>query len=235
VSKPTFSTGPAGPVFYTSLLAALIGFGVFFDHIAAVGPPRNVLARLQSDLERADASPQVERVVQWAVDSQDHFGLPFIVVDKINARLFAFDATGHLSASAPVLLGASRGDGPAAPAATPAGRFVGATWLSSGNDGIVWINADAALSLHGIPSGISPGRGVQRLASDDLEDKRISDGSLHVAGQFYRDHLDPLKSQASIAYVLPEVLSAGDVFSMYPADSRFAQSPRAQPASRKPS
>lgn len=233
--KRIISTVPAGPVFYASLLSALIGFGLFFDHVAAVGPPRSVLAAVQSDLARAGASREVKSVAQWAVDSQDHFGLPFIVVDKANARLFAFDATGRLRASAPVLLGASRGDGPAAPAATPAGRFVAATWLSAGSDGIVWINADAALSLHGIPSGISPGRGAQRLASKDLEDKRISDGSLHVAGPFYREYLDLLKSQVSIAYVLPEVGSASDVFNMTPADSRLAQIPRAQPTSRKPS
>jgi hypothetical protein len=235
VFKRIFSAGPAGPIFYSSLVAALIGFGLFFDHVDAVGPARSVLAALQTDLARAGASPEVTRVARWAIDSEDHFGLPFIIVDKANARLFSFDPTGRLSASAPVLLGASRGDGPRAPAATPAGRFVAATWLSMGGDGIVWINADAALSLFGIPSGISPGRGMQRLASNDLQDKRISDGSLHVAGQFYRDHLDPLKNQASIVYVLPEVVSAADVFSMVPADSRFAQSPRAQTTSRKPS
>ena len=100
------------------------------------------------------------------------------------ARLFAFDASARLLASAPVLLGASRADGPAAPAATPAGRFVAATWLSVQGHRLVWINGDAAVFLHGIPSGVSPGRGSQRLASDDVGDKRISDGSLHVA-QFY--------------------------------------------------
>jgi hypothetical protein len=230
-----FSTGPSGPIFYSSLLAALIGFGLFFDHVATVGPARSVLAALHTDLARAGASAEVEHVARWAVDSQDHFGLPFVVVDKANARLFAFEATGRLRASAPVLLGASRGDGPGAPAVTPAGRFVLAQSLSTGSDDIVWTNADAVLSLHGIPSGISPGRGMLRLASDDLEDKRISDGSLHVAAQFYRDHLVALKSEASIAYVLPELVSAEDVFSMVPADSRFAHSPRAQPTARNPS
>ena len=236
--KRTSSTGPSGPVFYTCLTAALIGFGLFFDHAATVGASRDdPAAALHGDLARVRASPDVEHVAQWAVDSHDHAGLPFVVVDKVKARLFAFDAAGRLTGSAPVLLGASRGDGPAAAAATPAGRFVAATWLSARGDGIVWINADAALSLHGIPSGVSPGRGVQRLASDDVEDKRISDGSLHVAGQFYRDYLSPLKGQASIAYVLPEVLPVRDVFSSDSSNARFnfAQSPHPQAAGRKPS
>jgi hypothetical protein len=85
---------------------------------------------------------------------------------------------------------------------------------------------------------MTPGRGMQRLASADLEVKRISDGSLHVAGRFYRDYLAPLKSQASIAYVLPEVLPVRDVFSSYDMGPGFSfvQSPRSQPAAaRRPS
>ncbi len=228
------STGPSGPVFYTGLAAALVGFGLFFDYSANVGAaPDGVVAALHGDLVRARASAEVEQVARWAVESGDHAGLPFLVVDKARARLFAFGADGRLIASTPVLLGASHGDGPAAPAATPAGRFVAASWLSARDDGIVWINPDAALSLHGIPSRLSPGHGAQRLASDDVEDKRISDGSLHVPGPFYRQYLTQLKGQASIAYVLPEVLPVRELFSSDNAAPRFgfALSPRAQSVS----
>lgn len=231
-----FNLGPSGPVFYTSLLAALIGFGLFFDHVAMGGPPPdNAVAALHSALAREGASPEVEHVAQWAVESRDHSGLPFIVVDKAKARLFTFDTTGRLLASAPVLLGASRGDGPDAEAATPAGRFVAATWL--GGDGMMWINGDAALTLHGIPSGLSPGRGAHRLASNELADKRISDGSLHVAGQFYRDYLKPLKAQSSIAYVLPEVLPVRELFDSFTtgAGFSFAQFPLSRAPARRPS
>lgn len=236
VFKRSTHSGAAGPVFYTSLAAVLIGFGLFFDHVAMIdAAPDAPVAALRDDLARYRASLDVERVARWAIESRDHAGLPFLVVDKARAKLFAFDPGGRLVASAPVLLGASRADGPAAAGATPAGRFVAATWLSMRGDGIVWINADAALTLHGIPSGISPGRGMQRLASADFEDKRISDGSLHVAGEFYRDHLSALKGQVSIAYVLPEVLPVRDVFSLEDDPRlRFAQSPRYHPA-RRPS
>lgn len=233
--KRLCTAGPAGP-FYTSIAAALIGFGLFFDHVAMLdAAPSKSVAVLKQQLARERASLDVERVARWAIESQDHAGLPFLVVDKARAKLFAFDAGGRLVASSPVLLGASRADGPAAAGATPAGRFVGATWLSARGDGIVWINADAALTLYGIPAGISPGRSMQRLASPELDDKRISDGSLHVAGQFYRDYLTPLQGQVSIAYVLPEVLPVRDVFSLE-NDPRIdvAQSPRSQ-AARRPS
>lgn len=230
-------TGPSGPVFYTSLAAALIGFGLFFDHVSTVdAAPTEAAAILRNDLARARASLDVERVARWVVASQDHAGLPFLLVDKARAKLFAFDAAGRLTASAPVLLGTSRADGPAAAGATPAGRFVAATWLPIRGDGIMWINADAALTLHGIPSGISPGRAPQRLASAELDDKRITDGSLHVAGDFYDEFLSALKGQVSIAYVLPEVLPVRDVFDLE-GDSRlsFAQIPGAQAAARRPS
>jgi hypothetical protein len=234
VFQRTFNVGPSGPVFYTSLLAALIGFGIFFDHVAMVGPPPgNAAGALHSALAREGASPEVEHVARWAVETQDHSGLPFIVVDKAKARLFTFDATGRLLASAPVLLGASRGDGPDADATTPAGRFVAATWL--GDDGMVWINGHAALTLHAIPSSLSPGSGAHGLASSELADKRISDGSLHVAGRFYRDYLEPLKAQSSIVYVLPEVLPVREVFDAYITGAGFAQFPLSLAPARRPS
>ncbi len=226
-----------GPVYYASIAAALIGYGLIFDHAAMIAVPSAATAALLSDLARERASPEVEHVAKWAVETRDHADLPFIVVDKARARLFAFDASGRLLASAPVLLGASRADGPAAPAATPAGRFVAATWLSVPGHQIVWINGDAAVFLNGIPSGVSPGRGPQRLASDDVADKRISDGSLHVAGQFYRDYLSPLEAQGSVVYVLPEVLPVREVFDSHDrgAGFSFAHFPRNQHTAKGPS
>jgi hypothetical protein len=213
-------TGPSGPVFYSALLAALVGFGVFFDHTSAVAVPQpESIPQLHADLARARASPEVLHVARWTLDSGDHDGLPFLVVDKAHARLFAFDEGGRLLATAPVLLGAVRGDAPAAPA-TPAGRFVADTWLSQG-DAIVWVRDGVMLSLHAMPSDASPGRGMQRLASDRVDDKRISDGSLHVAGEFYRDFLAPMHGRASIAYVLPEAKPARDMFAAHnPPSSR---------------
>jgi len=230
-------SGLSGPVFYAGLLAALLGFGVFFDRTAVESVSvHEAAATLRAVLARERASPEVQLVAQWAVDSRDHADLPFVVVDKARARLFAFDASGHLLASAPVLLGALRGDAPDVPA-TPAGRFEADTWQSALDDGIVWVHGGVALTLHGLPSATSPGRGLQRLASDRIEDRRISDGSLHVAGDFYREFIAPLRSQGSVAYVLPEVLPAREMFSS-PDDGwsrNLAQSPRHHSLARRPS
>lgn len=226
--------GPSGPIFYTALIAVVLGFGVYFDRTAATSATGAGTATVQADLARARASDNVRLIAQWAIDSGDHGGLPFVVVDKELARLFAFDAAGRLKASTPVLLGAVRGDAPEVPA-TPAGRFVIDTWQSSVKGAVVMVNGDVALSLYALPSPVSPGRGLERLASNRVEDKRISDGSLHVASDFYQQFIEPLRGQTGVAYVLPEVLPLHGVF--IPAaqdDLRVAQWPRQQ-LSRGPS
>lgn len=232
-------TGPSGPVslkpvgslFHTALFAALLGFGLFFDHTAATTPPSS---EATADLARQRASPDVKRLAQWAIDTGDHHGRPFVVVDKERARLFTFDALGRPRASAPVLLGAERGDTAQVPA-TPAGRFVADHRPQPPGDAMEWADGKVVLSLHALPSPASPGRASERLASDRIEDKRISDGSLHVAGDFYWQYLAPLRGQSSVAYVLPEVRQGQDLFSRPDGDRwRLAQSAR-QRISRRPS
>ncbi len=233
---PSIQSGASALIFQTSLVAALVGFGTYFDLTASTGarPPKTPAA-LETELVRDDASPEVRHIAQWALASQDAGGLPFVVVDKAQARLFAFDPHGHLRGSTPVLLGAARSDEAEVPA-TPAGRFVADAWLSAQADGIVWVNGAAKLALHAMPSPNTPGHGLQRLASARLDDKRISEGSLHVAANFYRVHLGALRSQPSIAYVLPETLPAQQVFGSFAVSQwpLISQSPRSR-AARNPS
>lgn len=227
--------GPSGPIFYTALIAVVVGFGVFFDRTAATTTAVDAgTATVQSDLAGARTSANVRHVVQWAVETGDHAGLPFVVIDKELAQLFAFDAAGRLQASAPVLLGAARGDAPEVPA-TPAGRFVVDSWQSSIKGRVVLVNGDVSLPLYALPSPASPGRALERLASSRVEDKRISDGSLHVASEFYHQYIEPLRGQTGVAYVLPEVLPLHGLFtpSANGGALRVAQWPRQ--LSRSPS
>lgn len=219
--------GPRGPIFYTALIALVVGFGLFFDRAAETAAVGAHTSTVQADLAQAQASDNVRHIAQWAIDSGDHGGLPFVVVDKELARLFAFDGTGRLKASTPVLLGAARGDTPEVPA-TPAGRFVVDTWQSSLKGSVVLVNGDVALSLYALPSPSSPGRGLERLASTRVEDKRISDGSLHMAGEFYQQFIEPLRGHTGVAYVLPEVLPMHGVFAPAAGNDalRVAQWPR---------
>ena len=188
-------------MFQTSLIVALIGFGFYFDHEAASAPSAQTLAQLRVQLASERAAPEVQQVAVWAVDSSDHAGLPFVVVDKARARLFAFDPQGRLQGSAPVLLGASHQDGPAT-AAMLAGRFVADPRRSARGNGIVWVRAGVTLSLN-------------------------------VPADFYRDHLSRLRTQESVAYVLPEAAPWQQVFGVRGSHGG-TQLSFAQPASRNP-
>ena len=64
----------------------------------------------RADFAGEAASPDARHVADWVAHSGDHGGLPFLIVDKANARVFVFEPGGHLRGAAPVLLGSARGD-----------------------------------------------------------------------------------------------------------------------------
>lgn len=197
-------------LFGVALVSGVVALGALLDELARDPPPSAAAAapaQVRHALDRAQASQEVTRLAQWVVASRDHAGRPFLIVDKLQARLFAFDAHGRLLAGTAVLLGAARSDD-AEPAATPAGRFVTDLGPAAPEARLAWVNGQARLQLHGTPSVLTPGRAAWRLASASAEDKRISDGSLHVPPEFFRDHLHMLRNRLSIAYVLPETAQA---------------------------
>ena len=63
----------------------------------------------QASLDTEKASADTRRLAAWVVATGDNQGLPFLIVDKVAARVFAFDSTGLLGGTAPVLLGAQTG------------------------------------------------------------------------------------------------------------------------------
>src|SRR5688572_9223 len=73
-----------------------------------------------TDLQRADfnserASPDARHIADWVVHSrnntaEDERRLPFVILDKADARIYLFDAQGKLRAAAAALLGLGVGD-----------------------------------------------------------------------------------------------------------------------------
>jgi hypothetical protein len=101
--KKTFSVSrPSSALFPAGLVLALFGFGLYFDQVSATMPQPEAVAQLRADLARERAAPEVQQVAQWAVVSQDPGGLPFVVVDQAQARVFTFDSQGKLQRSAPI-------------------------------------------------------------------------------------------------------------------------------------
>ena len=154
----------------------------------------------------------------WASASGDTGGRPFVVVDKLGARVLAFDGTGSLVAETPALLGAGLGDesppgigtmrlADITPALriTPAGRYEAHLGVNLSGKTILWIDYDDALSLHSVVTSNTKERRLQRLATPATQDNRISYGCINVPAWFYQDVVQPLFSPANgIVYILPE-------------------------------
>jgi hypothetical protein len=191
LSKTSTLSEPSSRVFIASLLTVLVGFGIYLDHAASDGVPEQAAAALEDALARESASDDVRRLAQWAVSTQDYAGMPFVVVDRVGARIYAFDPRGRLRGFAPVVLDADD----AVPAA-PAGRFVSNTLASARGGGIVWANDKTRLTLHALTEQASE---LRRLETPQAQDKRDSGASLHVDALFYREYLEALRAQPSVA------------------------------------
>jgi len=176
----------------------------------------------------ADGADDATQVARWAARSGDARHRPFIVVDKANARVMAFDASGRLRASTPALLGAARGDDSVPGIGmkkiadikpeeriTPAGRFVARPGHNLDGEDIVWIDYDAAVSMHRVRATKASEQRLQRLASPTIADNRISWGCINLPAAFYDAQISPMvKASPSVVYVLPETRSLREVFAM---------------------
>ena len=172
------------------------------------------LVPAHAETDRLDAGAFARR----AVTAGDNQQQPFAVIDKKNARLFVYGADGTLKASSPVLLGLAQGDASVPgigerPMAqikpeertTPAGRFVSEPGRNTSGEDIVWVDYDAAISMHRVRATNKAERRLQRLASPSVADNRISYGCINVPATFYDTHVKPmLGARHGVVYVLPE-------------------------------
>ena len=205
-----------------SLLRSCVGLGVLAAGIvvpaaafAAEPPPMRTAGANALD---ESASGDARKIVTWVIEHGDNESMPFVIVDKNAARAFAFDRHGVLAGAAPVLLGMGTGDrspdgigtrrlSSISPAEriTPAGRFVAALGENLSGKDILWVDYDAAISLHRVDTAKPSERRLQRLASATVSDNRISYGCINVPVQFFESIVRPLfRATAGIVYILPE-------------------------------
>ena len=178
-----------------------------------------------ADFGRAAPSGDTRRLADWVVRSQDAQGRPFIIVDKIGARVFVFATDGTLRGDTPALLGLAEGDvsppgigdrkladiGPA-DRITPAGRFEASMGRNLAHD-ILWVDYDAAISLHRVATGNAAEHRLTRLATASTRDNRVSYGCINVPVAFYETIVAPLFRPANgVVYVLPERRPFADIF-----------------------
>ena len=108
----------------------------FTQSRAAPVPSHPIEAQPEAPIFGSEAgSPEVLRMADWIAASSDNRGLPYMIVDKRDAKVFLLDARSRCSEPAPALLGLGQGDDsvPASDVAArtnraqrthhPAGRF----------------------------------------------------------------------------------------------------------------
>lgn len=200
---------------------------------AAPRPPR--LAEFNGE----PASPDARFVANWVADSGDNAGRDFVIVDKKYTKVFVFDAQARLRSATPVLLGAQPGDDTvpgigSRPIAevrpeertTPAGRFMGERGRNAIGEDVVWVDYDAAVSMHRVRLTNPKEHRAERLASPTTDDNRISYGCINVPVPFYEAYLRPMFArQRAPVYVLPEVKTVAQVFGAYQVASTQGHTP----------
>jgi hypothetical protein len=208
------------------LLYARVG-AVVPSNIKVLPVPAHRPKRANFKLERA--SHEARYVANWVVDSGDNHRMPFVIVDKTNAKVFVFYRNGLLRAASPALLGQALGDD-SVPGignrkiesirpderTTPAGRFVSSLGRNLRGVEILWVDYDAAISMHKVVTNKPEERRLQRLSTLTTFDKRISYGCINVPTKFFDKVVRPafIKSNG-IVYVLPETRTAHEVFGSY--------------------
>jgi len=190
----------------------------------ATTPPR------LAELGNAEASSDLRYMANWIARSGDHAAMPFVVIDKRAAHLYVFDAQARLIDHTAVLLGSAHGDdsvpgiGDKAIAdvlpeerTTPAGRFAGQRGLNIDGEDVVWVDYDAAVSMHRVRANNPKERRLQRLVTETADDNRISYGCINIPAPFFDAHIAPtFVAQRAMVYVLPEQKTLQTVFGVPP-------------------
>lgn len=180
-----------------------------------------------ADFQGENPSPDTRRVANWVATSGDNQGLPYMIIDKVMARVFLFDERAWILGSAPALLGLTQGDETVAgigqrrlatigphERTTPSGRFVASLGYDFTQD-ILWVDYSSALSLHRVIKGSPNDRRHQRLDSASALDNRISYGCINVPAEFYDKLVKPtFTGTVGIVYVLPETKKPEEIFHM---------------------
>ncbi|MEQ1517118.1 MAG: hypothetical protein ABL931_11590 [Usitatibacteraceae bacterium] len=202
--------------------------------VPVAGFPPVPAPAIVSEVRRADfgaekPSADARQIADWIAESRNNGNMEFIIVDKKSARMFTFDARAKLRAASVVLLGAAKGDDSlpgigSKPIAqvrpsertTPAGRFVAERGHNTLGHDIIWVDYDAAVSMHRVRTANAKEQRLARLATTSIEDKRISYGCINVPAVFYDAEVRPMfATKRALVYVLPEIKTLQQVFGSY--------------------
>lgn len=161
--------------------------------------------------------------------SGDNEGMPFVVVHKAAAIAVVYSPEGEVIGSTPVLIGSAIGDDPTPGVGdrelrdvlpedrtTHAGRFVGGYGPAAKGREVLWIDFETALSMHAVVTTNPVERRLERLASETVDDNRITFGCINVPTEFYEGLVRPIFSRSNgVFYILPETRTLAEVFPQF--------------------
>lgn len=234
-------------------LAALLNMSALQGAWAAgEAPPSAPVSRKHASFGQQQVSKEASGLAAWIVHSADNQGMPFMIVDKVNAQVLVLDKDGQLRGSASALLGLARGDDStpgigerklstilAHERTTPAGRFVASLDRNLHGTEILWIDYATSISLHRVVKGTPAEQRARRLGSATSADNRVTFGCINVPVSFYDKVVSPAFTGTNgIVYILPETRTAHEVFGSYDVDEgaqlRALHPPAASPAVQRP-
>jgi hypothetical protein len=174
----------------------------------------------------SDMTRDVRNLVDWIVDSVDHQQLPFIVIDKKEAKVFVFQPDGKSEGATSALIGTTIGDKTTPGVGlkkiseisleertTPAGRFEADLGFDLRRSELLWIDYESGFSMHVVLTANASERRLQRLTSENTADHRITYGCINVSSHFYKEVIHRIfKNSKGIVYILPEIDSVQKVF-----------------------
>ncbi|HVG06035.1 MAG TPA: hypothetical protein VM937_13945, partial [Burkholderiaceae bacterium] len=145
-------------------------------------------------------TPDAAELFDWISRSGDNNGMPFMIIDKRQAHLWVFDRSGKPHGNAPVLLGVARGDHTVPgigdkklseikteERTTPAGRFVAEIGINARGEDVVWVDYDAAVSMHRVLTTNAKEQRARRLQTPTPNDNRVSYGCINVPKDFFEN------------------------------------------------
>lgn len=227
------------------LLAAVVLQPAFADadvpaanpgaEMAHAGPPADPAAHSQpesahglthADFKLETASQAVRYLADRVIATDDNHAKPFMIVDKVDAKVFLFDVAGRLRGAAPALLGLTQGDDTEAAIRdrrladigpklriTPAGRFIASLGHDTAGKEVLWVDYADSIALHTVVTNRPAEHRLQRLASPMPLDHRISWGCINVPRKFYEGVVSrAFAGTQGVVYVLPETRLAREVF-----------------------
>lgn len=180
----------------------------------------------KADFQLQVAASDVRVMTDWIVHTGDNQKMPFVVVDKMDAKVYLFNARGQIRGASAALLGIAIGDD-SVPGigqrklssirpderTTPAGRFVASLGRNLQGGQILWVDYASALSLHPVINNNIKERRAQRLGSLTPQDNRISFGCINVPADFFKNVVSPAFTQSSgVVYILPETRQLHEIF-----------------------